>query len=526
MTKFFDKCSVHQVLMQPVKLFGYPKTKDKVDALNLLRHCADLGDIRYIYPLVFEKNAELASTAAQIVSEVMEKVQGKQWNTIYYRIKYTAIDIDRLDTLLNFDTKVSVHLLGIASLNYSGYIREKALKLVAGLSDPRMVPYILLRLNDWVLPVRNLAADILKNTLVSENIDTFIENFCLIDKLHNVSRVDLKGVRNGIVEYLKNDNVIDKIKTRLRHENVKKRLFCYSLLEDKIAEDIDIINSALKDKSFEIRMWLVNAIKKLDENSRDDIIEKLLQDKSAKVRTAVLRNYEDIVLLKFRERLLNLLSDDNASVREDARFICKKHSIIKDFPEFYRQQILINPVPGALVGLGETGDRNDYDLACKFFTHGDSKVKIPAMISMWYLSKDDAVKYVIDSLESDIPKIRKTAKKLLKKSKMPQILFEMRNRLEGDNTEIKLFALEVICNYRGWHALEGILFAIANDEGIVLEKAKNLLGRCLTGLANIYTKPDKVTRDKIIGLYDDIRRKNVISDRTIREISFFIETKM
>jgi len=139
MTKFFDKCSVHQVLMQPVKLFGYPKTKDKVDALNLLRHCADLGDIRYIYPLVFEKNAELASTAAQIVSEVMEKVQGKQWNTIYYRIKYTDIDIDRLDTLLNFDTKVSVHLLGIASLNYSGYIREKALKLVAGLSDPRMV---------------------------------------------------------------------------------------------------------------------------------------------------------------------------------------------------------------------------------------------------------------------------------------------------------------------------------------------------------------------------------------------------
>ena len=148
------------------------------------------------------------------------------------------------------------------------------------------------------------------------------------------------------------------------------------------------------------------------------------------------------------------------------------------------------------------------------------------MISMWYLSKDDAVKYVIDSLESDIPKIRKTAKKLLKKSKMPRILFEMRNRLEGDNTEIKLFALEVICNYGGWHALEGILFAIANDEGIVLEKAKNLLGRCLTGLANIYTKPDKVTRDKIIGLYDDIRRKNVISDRTIREISFFIETKM
>jgi len=36
-------------------------------------------------------------------------------------------------------------------------------------------------------------------------------------------------------------------------------------LEDRIAVDDDIINFALKDKSFEVRVWLVNAIKNLDE---------------------------------------------------------------------------------------------------------------------------------------------------------------------------------------------------------------------------------------------------------------------
>jgi len=50
-------------------------------------------------------------------------------------LKYTKINIDRMSILLNFNPEVSVHLLGVASLNYSGYIREKALKLSSGLPD-------------------------------------------------------------------------------------------------------------------------------------------------------------------------------------------------------------------------------------------------------------------------------------------------------------------------------------------------------------------------------------------------------
>jgi len=524
MTEAFDKYSAHQVLMQPVKLAGYPKAKDKADALNSLRPYADLRDIEYIYPLAFDKNTELASAAALIVSEVMEKVQGKQWNTVYDCIKYTKIDIECMDKLLNFNPEISVHLLGVASLNCNGYIREKALKLVSALTDSRMVPYILLRLNDWVLPVRNLAEDILKDTFTYENIDAFIDNFYLIDKLQNVSRADLESTRNGILEYLRNDNGLDKLRGNLRHPNVKVRLFCYRLLECKISDNDDIINSALKDKSFEIRMWLVDAIKSLDENRRDSIIEKLLQDKSAKVKTAVLRNYGDIVRLKFREKLVSLLLDDYASVRDDARFICKKHSLVTDFPEFYRQQMLINPLPGTLVGLGETGSRDDYDFAYRFFTQDDPKIKLAAMIAMWYLSKDDAVKHVMDSLESDIPKIKKIAKKLLMNSKMSSVLFEMKSKLEGDSAEIKLFALEIINSYGGWHALEAILFAIANGKGMVLDRAKELLGKCLARLAKIYTKPDKLTRDKIISLCDDITRKDVMPAQTIKKIRFFIET--
>ena len=525
MTEFYDKYSVHQILSKPVKFFGQPKTRDKIDVLNSLKSYADLSDIKYVYPLVFDKNTELAATAAKTVIEVMMKIQGKQWNTVYEEVKYTKVDLESMVNLLNFPQDISIHLLGVASLNSNGYVREEALRLISGARVSSAIPYILLRLNDWVLPVRELAECILKNTLTADNIDIFIDNAYLVNKLQNVLRVDLKNTRQEIIEYLKNESLKDKIKNGLKNPQVKTRLFCYMLLIDRIALEEDVISSALKDKCFEIRMWLIEAIKILEPDKRNSIIGKLLEDKSAKVKTAVLRQYEDIVCLMFRERLKKLVVDEHSSIRDEARFITKKHSFIKDFPEFYRQQILDKPVPGALTGLGETGNKSDFVIVSRFCTDENPKLRLAAMIAMWYLSKEDAVKHVLDSLDSDVPKIRKTAKQFLKSSKMPSVLFEMKVKLMGDNLDIQLFALDAIYEYGGWQALESIMFAITNEHGVVLEKAKNLLNRWLIRSASLYTKPDGATGSKIAELFETIRNKELIPNYTFRQLQFVMETR-
>ena len=147
------------------------------------------------------------------------------------------------------------------------------------------------------------------------------------------------------------------------------------------------------------------------------------------------------------------------------------------------------------------------------------------MIAMWYLSKEDAVKHVLDSLESEIPEIRKTAKQFLKSSKMPIVLFEMKEKLESANLDIQLFALDAISWDGGWYALEGILFAISNWQSPGLDKAKNLLDSWLIGSANLYSKPDGATRDRIAELFETVRNKGLISDKAFRELSFIIETR-
>lgn len=455
----------------------------------------------------------------------MKKVQGKHWNSIYNEIKHVKVNLESIDNLLCFPPDISVHLLGVATLNGNGYVREKALSFFSQINNSSAVPYILLRLNDWVSPVHNLAENIFRNMLTADNIDVFIENAYLINKLQNVLRVNLKSTREEILEYLKDNSLKDKIKSNFKHPQVKTRLFCYMLLTEKISQDGDIIKSALKDKSYEIRMWLVKAIRILDPDERASIICKMLEDKSARVKIAVLRNYEDIVCLKLRAKLERLITDEHVSIRDEARFITKKHLFIKDFPEFYRQQIINDPMPGALVGLGETGNKDDFDIVSKYYTHEESKVRLASMIAMWYLSKEDAARRVLDCLNSDIPKIRKTARQLIKGSKIPVILTEMKGYLESDNVDIQLYALDTIYCYGGWQALEGILFAISKKHGVVLDLAKKLLFSWLVRSATLYSKPDSKTRIKIENYIGDIRDKGVLIDDTIRQLQFVMETR-
>ena len=524
MTEFYDKHSIHQILIQPVKHFGKIKTRDKIDVLNLLKPYADLYDVEYIYPLVFDKDNELALVAACVSASIMRKVQGKYWNKVYDIVKYTKVEFEAIDSLLKFPGDKAIHLLGIASLNSSGYIREKAIRNFLKVSSSSAIPYILLRLNDWVSPVRSIAEYTLKYFLSLNNVDAFIEHSYLIAKLQNNLRVE-KIATTRIINWLKDDSVKDKIKNGLGHPQIKTCLFCYKLLSNRILVDEDIVNSALKDKSFEIRMWLVETLKATSSDKTIQVVSKLIDDKSAKVVTAVLRNFEEIVCIELNDVIVKLVTDNRSSVRDEARFIAKKHSLIQDFPEYYRKQLSKNPTPGAIVGLGETGCRTDFTLVSSFSKSNNTKIKSAAITAMWYLSKDEAINYVLKELDSEIPRIKKTARKIILSSRMPHVVYELKTYMESDKLDIKLFALTAICKYGGWHALEAILFAITFWMSPEKDKAKSLLDNWLIKSASLYNRPESTTYSNITGLFELVKNKRLISEKSINELSFIFKTR-
>lgn len=524
--KIYDKYTSHQILVTQRSLFGGPNLTETREALQWIKEHAEFDDLVYVYPIIFKNNFELGLLAAEIITNVMEKITQSQWNNVYDSLKYLKIDKDKLTVFLKYPKRLAIHMIGIATLNSNGYVREKALRILSGDMKPDAIPYVLLRLSDWVEPIREIAYHVLRNTLTIDNIDAFIVNFYLVEKLKHIRRVDLNNIREEIIYFLKDESVIERIKHYLKHSNVKVRLFCYSMLGDQISKDKEIIQLAQKDRSFEIRLWLIAVLDKLKYTEQLEVIKVLRHDKSARVKVALLRKAEEIIITEHNEYILEMVCDVHTSPREEARFIARKHLLINDFATFYRERLKHQPSAGAILGLGETGNEQDYDLISNFENYEDPKIKCAAITAMWYLSPNNSVEYMLSCLESTIPKVRKTSKKLLKTSKSLMILTRMKEKLKQNDPILRNYALDTILRFGGWQALENILWLISHEEDeAALKYANTLLERWIIKAARFYVRIDLETETIIMDYLTIIKEKNRISENLLKELTFITQTR-
>jgi hypothetical protein len=95
-----------------------------------------------------------------------------------------------------------VQLLGIASLNGNGYVREKAVRELSRLKNTDGLRFILLRLGDWVVEVRKAATAGVLSFLESRYIDNWLKQLTAIDWLLKVERVDLREIHNQIIQFI------------------------------------------------------------------------------------------------------------------------------------------------------------------------------------------------------------------------------------------------------------------------------------------------------------------------------------
>lgn len=64
-----------------------------------------------------------------------------KWESSHDELSFLSIDPGTTHCFLNFEEDVAVHLVGAATLNHSGYVRETALKCLSALDHPDMPSY-------------------------------------------------------------------------------------------------------------------------------------------------------------------------------------------------------------------------------------------------------------------------------------------------------------------------------------------------------------------------------------------------
>jgi hypothetical protein len=78
--------------------------------------------------------------------------------------------------------------LALATCHHNGYVRAQALRALGKESSPAVIPFVLIRLADWVQHVANIAGAKLIRRLTIAKVDGFVECLGLVARLRGNSR--------------------------------------------------------------------------------------------------------------------------------------------------------------------------------------------------------------------------------------------------------------------------------------------------------------------------------------------------
>src|SRR5882757_1056967 len=173
---------------RPKWFFQKENIAEKMQCFDTIQKVGTPTTIYSLISFLKSDNSLIQEKSAETILHLFAKL--KSQNDYADSLKHLSIDKSDLDLYrVDFDEKTYLQLLGIASLNSSGYVREKAVKEIGRLKNTNGLKFILFRLSDWVLPVRKAATEAINSFLDTAYIDQLLKELSTIDSLLNVKRV-------------------------------------------------------------------------------------------------------------------------------------------------------------------------------------------------------------------------------------------------------------------------------------------------------------------------------------------------
>lgn len=272
-------------------------------------------------------------------------------------------------------------LLRLLSFHASGYEREHAVALLAKIEDGSELPYLLLRLNDWVPEVRDAASDAVLARITASYAPHFARNVTLLDRLRDAKRADHLPLLEQIAELLR-VHARPELLAALQRRKTARAAF-------RLLNDEDAVREGVRSEDFIVRIWSIQR-----GTLPDDVIRELLDDSFAAVRRESLR----VAIRRFpgTDLLRRALLDRSASIRDEARFHLRSRSD-EDPAAIYRDALAHNPLV-AIAGLGETGNVSDADRLAGYLSHSSSRIRRATIRAIARLQGEAAIPMLLEMI--------------------------------------------------------------------------------------------------------------------------------
>ncbi len=445
-----------EILRRPNKTWFFSKdnTEEKINALTKIANDGYPSIIYSLTEFLKDDNKEIRETTCRTIRHLFKKIDSKKG--YYDTLKHCGIsksDIDFYEA--NFPTVQFVDLLAISSLNGSGYVREKAVKKLAQVENPRAIQFLIYRLADWVLPVRQAALKGIENYKSTIHIDSLIENLPIFEWLQKVERTDLSGVYQDIIKFIASTNR-DYVIASFKKYPDKLRLLLAKHISSSLTDYPKELKLFLNDKHFLIRNLAIDHFDELGQSE----IDQLLNDKSANVRL------QTLYCLKsqngFETTVKKYLADNSATIRHFARFTLKQANI--DFTEFYKDNLKgKNQLIGSLSGLAEIEGKQYWETVKAYLNDNKVRVKKTAFLALCKLEEESAYEFAFANLDSSYLGLRNVIIEFLSHIPRQEVLAKARDIYKTGNYDLKKSMLKLFNKVGGWTAIPDLMIGTIDE---------------------------------------------------------------
>lgn len=478
-----------EVLRQPSKtwFFSKDKTKEKINALTKIANDGYPSLIYSLTDFLKDDNKEIRDTTCRTITYLFKKIDSKKG--YYDTLKHCGIsksDIDFYEA--NFPTVQFVELLAISSLNGSGYVREKAVKKLAQVENPRAIQFLIYRLADWVLPVRQVALKGIENYKSTAYIDSLIENLPIFEWLQKVERTDLSGVYQDIIKFIASTNR-DYVIASFKKYPDKLRLLLAKHISSSLNDYPKELKLFLNDKHFLIRNLAIDHFDKLGQND----IDQLLNDKSANIRL------QTLYCLKsqngFETTVKKYLADNSATIRHYARFTLKKANI--DFADFYNQNLTErNQIAGSLSGLAEIEAKQYSETVKEYLNDNKVRIKKTAFLALCKLDEESAYEFAFANLDSSYLGLRNLITEFLSHIPRQEVLAKARDIYQTGNYDLKKSMLKLFNKVGGWTTIPDLMIGTIDENENIRQLAFGYLQIWRTRAVRLFSTPKQGEVDR------------------------------
>lgn len=340
------------------ELHGQLPGEGNRERLRLLGELGEVAVLPALLPLAL-RSVDAIATLARLLegqpASLVCRLDGviRAYLCIGGQVDWDSLSLERLREL--GDLPGGEWLLAAVCSHRNGRLREGAVRRLAeSMTSGQEIAYLVTRLNDWVGPVRQAAAEALGTRLTDSLAARFVECLPFLERIPG--RPDQLAFLEQIRAFISRPEHLESALSSPDRELRQSALRASELSEA-------LLRRALGDGEQTIQAWALRQLPQVQVSPA--FREELLDDSRSAVRRAGILAGPGLA----PERS-GLLLDKSPKVRA----IAQSRFAHLDLAEFYRQRL---PQKAALAGLGETGRAEDAGLLLPFCRH--SRVAVRAL---------------------------------------------------------------------------------------------------------------------------------------------------